>query len=187
MLKEFETTKAGLQTHFVIESPQNISGPYKRQMLDLIDLGGQVKRERAEIGIENAALIGLTVLEGKVIATCCLKNPFPEYKQQVFMKAKAGKNLNLYCAELGYITTHPDFEGEGYCQQLLKEFFCRISHLNMFATTRKPAMRHILEKYRFYQRGIRYGDGLDLELMLYDAKKLPSCVKSNAFKLIPLS
>lgn len=168
MLKEFEIAKIGRDTHFVVDTPKNISGVYKRQMLDLIDLGGQVKRERAEIGMENAALIGLTIQEEKVITTCCLKKTLLDYKNQVFMKAQADKDLSLYGAELGYITTHPDFEGERYCQRLLNEFFFRISHLNLFATTRKPAMRHILEKYGFYQNGIRYGNDLDLELMLYD-------------------
>lgn len=158
----------GRDTHFVIDTPGNIAAVYKRQMLDLVDLGGQVKRERAEPGIENAQLIGLTVYQARVIATCCLKNPLYDYKQKVFKKTQATRSPDLYNVELGYITTHPDFEGGKHCQQLLKEFFLKISHLSMFATTRKPAMKHILEKYGFYQLGLRYGDQLDLELMLYE-------------------
>jgi predicted GNAT family N-acyltransferase len=168
MLTTSKGITIGRDTHFIIDTPENITAVYKRQMLDLVDIGGQVKRERAEPGIENAQVIGLTIYKAQVIATCCLKNPLYEYKQQVFIKAQATRSPDLYNTELGYITTHSDFEGEKYCQQLLKEFFFKISHMSMFATTRKPAMKHVLEKYGFYQLGVRYGDQLDLELMLYE-------------------
>jgi predicted acetyltransferase len=74
-----------------------------------------------------------------------------------------------YEKELGYITTHPNYEGEGHCKDLLKTFFSKISSQSIFATTRKPAMVHILSKFGFQQTGNIYNK--NLILLTYNGKK----------------
>ena len=100
-----------------------------------------------------------------VICTATLKNQFPEYKEKVFNLAN-GPSPNSYQKELGFIVTHPDFENQGHCKELLGEFFKRISSNTIYATTRKASMKQILNKLGFRQTGVVYNN--DLSLLIYD-------------------
>lgn len=103
-----------------------------------------------------------------MISACCLKNPKRNYRDTVFQNAAATQRSNSYSYELGYIVTHPDFERKGYCKEVIKRFFSEFISLNVYATTRMPAMSYILGQYGFYKTGNIY-DG-SLELMLYDGE-----------------
>jgi predicted GNAT family N-acyltransferase len=151
-----------------ITRPSEIDPGHLFQIIELVINGGQIRRDGLQERILRADLVAYELLDDKVICTATLKNPSSTYIKKVFTLAKAAPSLH-YNKELGYISTHPDFEGSGHCQNLLSEFFLRIGESPMYATTRKQAMVHILDKFGFNIAGITYNQ--DLILLTYDGKK----------------
>jgi len=148
--------------------PKEIKEVYLSQILNLILQGGQIRGNANDIRnlIFLADLIAYKLKDEIVICTATLKNPYPEYREKVFNLA----NLKLpgdHMKELGYIVTHPDYENQGHCQDLLGIFFQLIWKNSIYATTRKPSMIHILNKYGFRLEGTRYNQ--DLNLLIYDS------------------
>ena len=158
-----------LPAKYVSSSPSETDQDLKKQILELIVSGGQVTRRFAVPGIANAERLGFLTLDKTVVACCCLKNPTIGYKEGVFGKAKAVQNPTAYLFELGYIVTHKEYEGFGYCQDLLGTFISEVNASTMYATTRKPSMVHILTKYGFYKSGQIYQG--ELQLMLFDPRE----------------
>jgi len=161
-------TLFNMEILYLGDQPKNISEDYLDQLISLVTTGGQVEPHLIDRGVRNAFCIGLLITKGRVIAGCCLKNPIINYRNRVFKTAEVKENPDNYQYELGYIVTHPHYEGKGYCSSLLSQFFPTVSHHHIYATTRKPAMSHILSKFGFYKNGKTYKDGL--ELLLYDGK-----------------
>lgn len=155
-----------MNVRYVTGKSDEISENYRAQFVDLVTLGGQVKRHFVKAGVANAVSLALVLDRDQVIAGCCLKNPLPSYRDRVFINSKTARQAADYQFELGYIVTHPDHEGKGYCKNMLSEFLSDFSSLSIFATTRKAAMAHILSKYGFYKTGCVYKDGL--ELLVFD-------------------
>jgi len=137
------------------------------QIVELIIQGGQIKREKTEIKdiILMADLIALKEHNGRVISTATLKNQSASYRDKVFKSADV-EFSDRYLKELGFIVTHPDFQNKGNCQHVLSEFFNRISMNSIYATTRKPAMIHMLTKLGFRESGKLYNQ--DLRLLIFD-------------------
>lgn len=148
-------------TTIVITKPTEISEKHLQQIIDLVVTGGQIKHKGLREKFLRADLIAYQIQVNDIICTATLKNPNSSYRTKVFNSAKAEKS-SLYEKELGYIATHPDFEGQGHCKKLLKYFIPKISKHTIFATTRKPAMVHILEKFGFHQTGKIYNHDLKL-------------------------
>ncbi|WP_435356594.1 hypothetical protein [Emticicia sp. SJ17W-69] len=152
----------------IIDKPTNINKDLLNQLINLVEEGAQVQRHYIERGIETADLIALYVLNGIILSSVTLKNPLKSYKDSVFQLARANK-LNIdSLKELGYIITNPEHEGQKLCQSLLTEFFKIIGEKQMFATTRKPSMAHILTKFGFEKIGHTYKT--DLELLVLNVK-----------------
>ena len=156
----------------IIIKPIYIDEDHLNQIIELIILGGQIKSDR--IGIKAlillADLIAYKLDCGVVICTATLKNQYPVYREKVFNLANAPSS-EFYTKELGYIVTHPDYENQGHCRQLLSMFFNRIRTYTIFATTRKPQMIHLLSNLGFQRTGIVYGN--DLSLLTYDSRISP--------------
>ncbi len=151
----------------LIDSPRNIDKEILTELIDLIVLGGQVKRAFIEKGIKSADLIAIMFDNDIIVSSATLKNPKASYKQKVFDSAKCSPlNSDSYKKELGYIVTNPDYESRGYSQKLLNDFLRPFSNEKIYATTRKPAMVHILKKLNFIKAGITYNR--DLKLLLYN-------------------
>lgn len=151
----------------IIDKPNNIDKDLLIQLINLVEQGDQVQRHFIERGIETADLIALFVFNGVILCSATLKNPLKSYKDSVFQLAKADE-LNIdNLQELGYIITNPKHEGKKLCQGLLKEFFKKIGEKQIFATTRKPSMAHILSKFGFEKIGQTYKT--DLELLMFNA------------------
>ncbi|HEY1018669.1 MAG TPA: hypothetical protein VGE25_06720 [Sediminibacterium sp.] len=146
----------------IIDKPSNIDPTLLEKMKKLVEEGEQVKREYLDYGIERADLIALIVDDNDVVAAATLKNPRNSYRDDVFEMAGEEQLKKGYDKELGYIVTNPKFEGKKKCQKLLTDFIPKIAHKQMFATTRKPAMAHILRKYGFEQVGNTYKKDLAL-------------------------
>ncbi|WP_159728009.1 hypothetical protein [Sphingobacterium sp. 18053] len=150
----------------IIERPENIDKILLDQLIDLIEQGGQVQRSYIEKGIENADLIALLVENNVIISSATLKNPLKSYKERVFQQAGVGKFNKEGLKELGYIVTNSKYEGQRLCQKLLNEFLKKIHTNQIFATTRKESMIHILEKFEFKKMGQSYK--VDLHLLSYN-------------------
>lgn len=153
----------------IIDKPTTINKDLLKQLIGLIEKGDQVQRHFIERGIAMADLIALFVDNGEVHCTATLKNPLKSYRYDVFRSAKVSKFHTDKLQELGYIVTNPKYEGQKLCQSLLTEFFKTIGDRQMFATTRKPSMAHILKKFWFNKLGDTYK--IDLDLFIYNGKK----------------
>jgi predicted GNAT family N-acyltransferase len=150
----------------IIDKPANISDGLKAQVINLIVEGGQITYANAKAGVKRSLKIGLIVQESEVIATCGLKLPLSSYTKKVFKEARMKEYLK-YNLELGYITTKAEYEGNKLCQLLLQTFVPTLPSHNIFATTRKQAMEHILKKHGFEQTGVVYN--IDLKLYIKKA------------------
>lgn len=148
-----------------IDKPINISKEILLNLIDLIEAGGQVKKHHIEKGIETADLIAIMFDNDMIVASATLKNPKDSYKNGVFYQANFSVGKISYKKELGYIITNPKYEGQKYCQKLLESFINSISKEKIYATTRKPAMAHILCKFNFVKAGKPYKDDLELFLL----------------------
>jgi predicted GNAT family N-acyltransferase len=153
----------------IIDKPTNIDKNLLNQLVDLVEKGDQVERHFIERGIETADLIALFVDNDEIYSSATLKNPLKSYRDNVFQLARAVKYNTDNFRELGYIITNPKYEGQKLCQKLLTEFFQGINDKQMFATTRKPSMIHILQKFGFTKLGDTYKS--DLNLLFYNGKK----------------
>lgn len=146
----------------IIRKPKEFTSDLIMQILDLLDQGGQISMRGLEKRLMNADLLALLVDGGKVVTVAALKNPEPNYKKTVFESANNGDEAYQFEKELGYIVTHPEFEGLKLCQKLLSAFIPEINGFNLFATTRKASVIHILGKFGFKKLGEPYKDGLNL-------------------------
>lgn len=153
----------------IIDKPANIDKDLLIQLIDLVEKGDQVQRHFIERGVETADLIALLVDNREILSSATLKNPLKSYRDNVFQLAKADNLNRENLQELGYIVTNPKHEGKKLCQTLLTEFFKTIEDRQMFATTRKPSMAHILKKFDFTKLGDTYKT--DLDLLIYNGKK----------------
>jgi predicted GNAT family N-acyltransferase len=152
-------------THIFIERPYNFTPAVKDEVIRLIVSGGQIKYNDAKLGIHRAELLAIYKVGEQIIATASFKNPRNTYLETVFGSAGIPEQQLDFPFELGYIVVREGFEGQNICQKLLGELFPRISQHPMFATTRKPAMAHILKNMGFEKCGEVYKK--DLELMTY--------------------
>ncbi|MFN8290190.1 MAG: hypothetical protein U0U70_08040 [Chitinophagaceae bacterium] len=145
-----------------IYKPEQIPKEYLEQLYDLISEGGQVDRHYVEIGVPNALCVGILFDDDTIISTATIKNPLGSYIEGVFEDAGVPELLKSYQLELGYIVTREGHGGKGYCKALLSEMMPLVGDRNVFATTRKDSMGHILGKYGFSKVGSVYKGDLEL-------------------------
>ncbi len=138
-----------------------------RQIVKLIQAGGEINATRTQLmeSLLRSDLIAYDYIDNTVICTATLNNPQTIYRERVFGFAKVRGSKN-YDKELGYISVHRNYERQGHCQRLLQDFFPHIANQKIYATTRNPAMAHILRKFGFIEKGQEFNRGL--KLMLYD-------------------
>lgn len=153
----------------IVTNPKKLDQSLLDKLSILISEGGQIPHGFEE-RILKADFVALFLDNENIISTATLKNPNTNYKLSVFKSAKSGKSADLYIKELGYIVTNPKYEGQKLCQQLLDKIMPQISKHNVFATTRKASMAHILSKYGFKEDGQIYKG--DLSLFVRDASVL---------------
>ncbi|WP_343706385.1 hypothetical protein [Flavobacterium sp.] len=146
----------------IIGKPNEISEDFIGQILDLLDQGSQISMNGIQKRLMKADLLAMIVESGNVLTVAALKNPGSNYKKAVFESAKKGDTAYQFEKELGYIVTRPEFEGRKLCQKLVSAFIPQIIGYNLFATTRKDSVIHILGKFGFKKFGEPYKDGLNL-------------------------
>lgn len=145
-----------------IYQPELIPKEYLEQLFDLISEGGQVDRHFVEIGMPKSVYVGIIYSDDTIVSTATIKHPLDSYTEGVFKNAGVPALIKSYKFELGYIVTREGYEGKGYCKALLAEMIPLVRDKNIFATTRKDSMGHILNKYGFSQIGSVYKGDLEL-------------------------
>lgn len=147
----------------VIAQPNEIQIDLLKQMVELIRTGKEVNTppEKLKEYLQRADFIAYELNDNEIICTATLKNPFRSYRTKVINWAEVNSSV-VPNKELGYIATHPSFREKGHCTRLLKQFFKTISLEPTYATTRKPEMIHILNKFGFAQIGTTSNKGIKL-------------------------
>ncbi len=148
-----------------IIKPDKLESFQFEQVIELIKSGGQINVNDLKVRLLNADLIAIKETDGQVIGTATIKNPLNTYVNNVFKSAKV-LNDGKFNKELGYIATHPKYEGQGHCKDLLNKFHPYFLGLNVFATTRKDSIIHILDAFNFKKVGVIYKE--DLNLLLHN-------------------
>jgi hypothetical protein len=95
----------------IIDTPDKISKALFEQLLDLIENGSQVYPEGLEERIMTAELVALMIDNEKIVTTATLKNPLISYRNKVFKSAGVDNDKENFKKEIGYIVTHPKYEG----------------------------------------------------------------------------
>lgn len=147
----------------MVIKPKDISKNILEQIIQLVLEGEQISHGQLRNNLLNADFIAYTEEDNLVKTTATLKNPFDSYRKRVYRES----NSNIQPTsqkELGYIATHKDSEGRGYCSRLLEEFKPYFVNEPLFATTRKQSMIHILKKFNFRIVGEPYK--IDLNLLV---------------------
>jgi predicted GNAT family N-acyltransferase len=146
----------------VINSPKNFTEKQLVQLEKLILSGSQVKAVGLMDRILKAHEIAVYIDQDQVVASAILKNPALSYRNKVFKKAEVSNLASEYINEVGYIVTSENHRGRKLCQKLLAQLLEKNKSISIFATTRKPEMMHILEKFHFEKTGVTYDKDLSL-------------------------
>ncbi len=145
-----------------LKSPNELSTELFDDIFNLILTGGEVNENTLRAGLKRAAQIAFILEEKNLICTATIKNPLTSYKKRIFTEAKISSKAEYYDLELGYIVTRKGCEGRKLCQKLLSVLMSHFGTHNIFATTRKPEMKHILRKYGFVDLGEIYKQNLQI-------------------------
>lgn len=146
----------------VVSAPQKLPPKLFSSVLDLIKTRSPVAQESLTERFTNAEQVIMMIDKGKVISTATIKNPLGSYKRRVFSEAGVVGEKDSYEIEVGYIATDKEYEGRKLCQSILSELLSLQGSRHIFATTREPAMMHILTKLGFKHLGKEYKDHLVL-------------------------
>jgi len=146
----------------IIDAPRNLPDKLFNELLNLIKTRSPVDHNGLEGRLLRAEQVALQLDNGKVTTTATIKNPAASYKGKVFAAAGVFHEKNLYKREIGYIAPDEKYEGQKLCQSLLTELLVTLHNKSIFATTRDPAMMHILGKFGFTKLGKEYNDSLVL-------------------------
>lgn len=154
----------------IIEKPGNISEDQLNQFTQLVKEGGEIKFPNGlEERIQNCMLLGILKVEEEISAIIALKQPTSAYIAKKFAAAGVAQLAPKFSYELGYVVTRESFRGKKLCQKLLQEFIPHVRSLNIYGTTRKPEIIHILGKFNFGIAGEKFDE--DLHLLIYSPKK----------------
>lgn len=147
----------------IVTNPSEIKKKHFDQIICLITKGGQVSKYGLNERLLNSEKIAYKFFGSKILSVAAIKNPNKSYKTRVFRLSKVNL-IKEYNYELGYIVTDPDYEGKGYCQKVVSALLKKTKGLDMYATTRKSSMVHILKKHGFVKKGKVFKKGLTLML-----------------------
>ena len=131
--------------------------------------GGAVDPQGLTQRIRNASrLLFLRESNGQLVGVGALKHPRPDYRNEVFAKARATVPSDGYRVELGWIVVAKSHQGRGLSSRIISELIALVQNENVFATTRvdERAMR-LASDYGFELNGKPYPSGRGYDLVLY--------------------
>lgn len=144
----------------VIAIPSQIDETTLTRLVKFINSGGEVNTTVQ--ALKRAYRIAYYTDEGKIVCSAVIKTPVKTYVNRIFKESQSELDQDEFPVELGYITTAKEYEGNKVCQHLLNQLSLHWKSKNIFATTRKPSMIHILNKHGFQKTGLTYKENLNL-------------------------
>ncbi|MCB2148095.1 MAG: GNAT family N-acetyltransferase [Deltaproteobacteria bacterium] len=133
-----------LEYHFL--PPDRLPAGYLDEICAMVAAGGTVATTHVRFNLERAHLIGYVQEKGVIVGNSSLKNPRPEYIQDV--RRQSGLDLTGYL-ERGYTSVRPEYRGLGIGTRLLEGLTRRAGDRKIFsviaednAATKVIAMRN---------------------------------------------
>jgi len=140
--------------------PSELSDRDIEQFVRLVSEGGGVNPIGLAGRVAQARLL-LTIVEGDALAAAAaIKCPDRTYRLSQFRKAGVPELAADYPLELGWIVVHPRYSGQHCVRPLMAKAVSAAPMGGMYATTRSPAIRHVLPDYGFSIVGDAYPSGL---------------------------
>ncbi len=125
---------------------------------ELVLKGGQVRGPGLRERLGRARLLGFHYEDDQLAAVAALKQPSGDYRDRVFLNAKASFRADEFDAELGWVFTRTEFRGRGISHRLLGRLLEKAGQENLFATTRTDnfSMQGLLKSLGFQQAGLPF-------------------------------
>lgn len=120
----------------------------------LVKLGGALPAsEKVLVGrLKRSRELAFCRNRSQVIGVASIKAPGREYRRRVFRKAAVTLSGFSCAPELGYVTVHNNWRGQGIAKILVQSVLRNISE-PCYATTDDSSMKAILEKLGFSMQG----------------------------------
>jgi predicted GNAT family N-acyltransferase len=158
-----------------ILSPSDCTAQASADFEKVVIEGGAVNAQGLTQRIRNASrMLFLRESNGQLVGVGALKHPRPDYRNEVFAKARATVLSDSYPVELGWIVVAKSHQGRGLSSRIISELIALVQNENVFATTRvdERAMRFASE-YGFELNGKPYASGRGYDLVLYVRNAAP--------------
>jgi hypothetical protein len=126
----------------LITEREVLSPEMRDEFIAFIEMGGQVPRRFIESGIDRAERIAIINENDHLLSIAVVKQLLESYRNRVFEAAGVPDKAEDFLLELGYLYTKPEFNGRGYCSQLVYELEPTFITRPIFATTKNPAAIH---------------------------------------------
>jgi len=142
----------------IIKSPKECNETELLNFYNLLQTTGQVSNNNLINRIKNAELLGFSFIENNLAGITALKNPKPEYKEKIFLKAGIAELANKYLYELGYAVTLPEYRNQGIALKLAEELLKHSNNQNVYAAIKTTNLQpqNILTQVNFKKIGKPY-------------------------------
>ena len=140
----------------------------------LVVEGGAVNPEGLGQRIRSASrLLFLRASDDQLIGVGALKHPRPEYRNKVFVDARATVSADEYPVELGWVVVTKSYQGRRLSTRIVSELLAFAKDENIFATTRTD--ERVLSfafdcGFKINGNPFPSGNGYDLVLYLRNAR-----------------
>ncbi len=115
--------------------PSQLTPEQLNQIVNLVNIGGEVSSAGIVAGIQRAILVGFATVENQIVSIIAVKRPLPEYKQKVFSSAGVPDLAGDFDGELGYMYTSEEYRNAGITIPLARKLLSSYSG-KLFITTR---------------------------------------------------
>lgn len=115
---------------YTFQPPGELPPGYFDIICGLVETGGSVEPKWVRYNLERAFLIGYVMDNGQIIACSSLKNPRPDYIEQV--KKQSGLDLTGFL-ERGYTSVLPAYRGRRIASTLLAGLTARIGSKKLYS------------------------------------------------------
>jgi len=140
-----------------IKSPSECSPKELRDFKYFVSAGGEASTKKFDSKIQNCLKL-LFAIKGKTIGVCGIKQPDPNYTNNVFSKAGVSGFRGIINFEFGWLYVSPLSRKTGFGGWLIKVAMEIVGEGGCFATTRatNTAMHLVLLRNGFIRLGNDY-------------------------------
>ena len=136
--------------------PEEADALTKQAFIEFVLSAGEVNAHSLPDLVDRAYRLVILSANGQTVGTGALKRPNDAYKRRSFEKAGADLDPETFQAELGWVHVAENLRGKGLAKCIVARCVASAQGPNIFATTRKDSMRHVLRLAGFVQCGRSY-------------------------------